>query len=139
VQLPFTEPDTSSLTEIERAQAIRLADVFLYGPAWMAQVIPHERTVRERAVLVFTGVSTLVFNLRNFIRFQNQPPGVSPIVRKTQVQRLFDIPLALFWLLEAYNDDPSDLERLLMFITGAGTTFFNGIAWATNQSALSRL
>ena len=53
-----------------KSQLVRLGDIFLYGPflIWLATTID---STWVKIILLFMGVSTITYNLRNYILHNN--------------------------------------------------------------------
>lgn len=49
-----------------KTQLVRLADVFIYGPL-LIWISTRTRTKWERIVLLFMGMTTITYNLRNYL------------------------------------------------------------------------
>tara|TARA_R100000005_G_C4955463_1_gene174169 strand:- start:374 stop:580 length:207 start_codon:yes stop_codon:yes gene_type:complete len=63
------------LNQVVKTQRIRLIDVFVLGPlmVYASTVIPKRHATTKAAMAVF-GVSTIVYNWRNYQKVQNRLP-----------------------------------------------------------------
>ena len=63
------------LNQVVKTQRIRLVDVFLLGPLmiYASTVIPKRHPATKAGMALF-GVSTIVYNWRNYLRVQNRLP-----------------------------------------------------------------
>ena len=57
-------------TGVEKAQYVRLVDVFLYGPylVYLAMKQTYTFSVGEKIFLLFFGTTTVSYNLRNLLQ-----------------------------------------------------------------------
>ncbi len=58
--------------EIQKSQAVRLVDIFFLGP-FMIYVAAKRLRGPERAILLTSGVLTILYNGRNYLDNQNRP------------------------------------------------------------------
>lgn len=56
--------------EVEKSQAVRIIDVLIIGPYLIYLGQKGTVTNADKAVLVFLGITTLLYNLNNYIKNQ---------------------------------------------------------------------
>lgn len=61
------EEAESTVTEVQKSQAIRLADVFLIAPYLIYLSTKKNITTLDSGILILLGVSTLLYNGMNYL------------------------------------------------------------------------
>ena len=55
-----------------KSQSVRLADVFLYGPFMLYVAYKYDMSNKDKILLTSLGIGTIVYNARNYIRYERQ-------------------------------------------------------------------
>lgn len=68
MKVELVENAESTVTEIQKSQAIRLVDVFFIAPYLIYLSTKSKTTELDRNILIVLGVSTLLYNGINYLK-----------------------------------------------------------------------
>lgn len=68
MKVELVENAESTISEVQKSQAIRLADVFLIAPYLIYLSAKDKMNRLDRNILITLGVATLVYNGMNYLK-----------------------------------------------------------------------
>lgn len=82
--MPFTELEKSTITEISKSQTIRLVDVFLIGSILIYAGTQKKLAPELNALLIGIGVATIFYNGKNYLDNEEmvRTPGTTNLPHK---------------------------------------------------------